>query len=188
MAVPAQTQQPAAPAPASNQSSTAQALLEQLRKHLENELTVQRRLLAIAEQMGPKLMTGDAVAVSALVAQEQEPAREAARLAGIRERLAKALAIVYQLTGEVTLSRILPRAPDGLRAELERLRREVAAVCQRLGRQAERNLVVARQGLALIRDVISSSLGEHAPAIAYDRRGMIGNPIPPRGAVLNIRG
>lgn len=177
---------PAQPQP--NPQATIQALLEQLRKHLEAELAVQRRLLVIAEQMGPKLMAGDAESVSRLVAQEQEPAREAARLAGIRERLARAIGMVFQLTGEVTLSRILPQVPETVRAELDRLRREVAAVCQRLGRQAERNLVVARQGLSLIRDVISSSLGEPTPAIAYDRRGLVGAPTPPRGSVLNIRG
>lgn len=176
------TQQPAVPA------ATAQALLDQLRKHLESELAVHRRLLALAEQMGPRLMAGDARGVSALVAAEAEPAREAVRLRTIRERLAKALAAVFQLEGEVTVSRILHRAPDGLRAELDRLRRETATICQRLGRQAERNMVIARQGLSLIRDILGESLGSQAPVAAYDRHGMAGAPSAPRGSVLNLRG
>lgn len=168
-------------------TATAQALLDQLRKHLENELAVQRKLLAIAEQLGPKLITGDAKGVSALVALESEPAREAARLRSIRERLCKALATVFQLEGEVTLTRLLPRAADGLRGELDRLRRETTTVCQRLARQAERNLVVARQGITLIRDVLGESLGTLAPVSAYDRHGIAGSATSPRGCVLNLR-
>jgi len=175
------------PATAAQPSPAAAAtLLDQLRKHLENELAVQKKLLVIAEQMGPKLMVGDAKAVAAMVA-SQEPSREAARLATIRSRLTQAIATVFQIEGEITVSRILSKAPDALRLELDRLRREVAQVCQRLGRQAERNLVVARQGLSLIREVLGDAMGTRT-ANAYDRRGMIGAPIAQRGAVLNIRG
>lgn len=176
------TTAPAQPSPAATTT-----LLEQLRKHLENELAVQRKLLAIAEQMGPKLMVGDAKAIAVLVAQQEEPSREAARLGTIRSRLAQALAAVFQLDGVPSLSRILPRAPDGLRADLERLRQELVQICNRLGRQAERNLVVARQGLSLIREVLGDAMGAK-PVVAYDRRGLIGTPMAMRGAVVNIRG
>lgn len=176
-----------APPQTSPSPAAATTLLEQLRKHLENELAVQKKLLAIAEQMGPKLMIGDAQAISVLVAQQEEPSREAARLGTIRTRLAQALAAVFQLDGAATLSRILPRAPEGLRAELDRLRHEVAQVCNRLGRQAERNLVVARQGLSLIREVLGDAMGAK-PVVAYDRRGLIGTPAAMRGSVVNIRG
>jgi hypothetical protein len=176
------------PPPAAQPSPAAAAtLLDQLRKHLENELAVQKKLLVIAEQMGPKLMVGDAKAVAAMVASQEEPSREAARLATIRSRLTQAIATVFQIEGEVTVSRILSKAPDALRLELDRLRREVAQVCQRLGRQAERNLVVARQGLSLIREVLGDAMGTRTVS-AYDRRGMIGAPIAQRGSVLNIRG
>jgi len=179
----------ATPAPAQPPQPSAAAistLLDQLRKHLENELAVQRKLLAIAEQMGPKLMVGDSKAITALVVQQEEPSREAARLTTIRGRLAQALATVFQLDGPPTLSRILPRAPESARAELERLRQEIAQVCQRLGRQAERNLVVARQGLSLIREVLGDAVGAK-PSVAYDRRGLVGAPVSNRGAVVNIR-
>jgi len=161
-------------------------LLDQLRKHLENELVVQRKLLVIAEQMSPKLMSGDAKGVAALVAQQDEPAREAARLGSIRARLAQALATVLHLDGEVTLSKVLALAPAAIRSELERLRQEVVQVCQRLGRQSERNLVVTRQGLAMIRDVLGEAMGAK-PMVAYERRGLIGAPSAPRGAVVNFR-
>lgn len=168
-----------------NPAATA-TLLDQLRKHLEHELAVQKRLLAIAEQMSPKLLTGDAAAISTLVAQQEEPSREAARLGTIRSRLIQALATVFRIEGAVTMSEVLQRTPEALRGELDRLRREVAQVCQRLGRQAERNLVVARQGLSLIRDVLGDAMGAK-PVVAYDRRGMVGTPAPDRGAVLNFR-
>lgn len=177
-----------APAPAPAPSPQAAAtLLDQLRRHLESELAVQKRLLAIAEQMGPRLLAGDAAGVSGLVQSQDEPAREAARLGTVRSRLIQALAAVFQLQGEVTMSRVLPKAPEAVRGELDRLRREIADVCQRLGRQAERNLVVARQGLTLIRDVLGDAMGAK-PASAYDRRGMLGAPVAARGTVLNIRG
>lgn len=168
-------------------AAATNTLLEQLRKHLENELAVQKKLLTIAEQMGPKLMVGDSKAIEALVAQQEEPSREAARLSSIRSRLAQALAAVFQLDGVATLSRILPRAPEGLRAELDRLRQEIAQICNRLGRQAERNLAVARQGLSLIREVLNDAVGA-TPSVAYDRRGLVGAPGPTRGSVVNIRG
>ncbi len=161
-------------------------LLDQLRKHLENELAVQKKLLVIAEQMSPRLMSGDAKGVATLVAQQDEPAREAARLGSIRTRLAQALATVLHLEGEVTLSKVLALAPAAVRIELERLRQEVVQVCQRLGRQSERNLVVTRQGLAMIRDVLGEAMGAK-PMVAYDRRGLVGAPMAPRGAVVNIR-
>ncbi len=162
-------------------------LLEQLRKHLENELAVQKKLLVIAEQMSPKLLSGDAKGLAVLVATQEEPAREAARLGTIRLRLAQALAAVFHLEGEVTLSKVLAQAPEVLRRELERLRQEVVQVCQRLGRQSERTLAVTRHGLAMIRDVLSQAMGAQ-PLVAYDRRGLVGTPTPPRGSVLNIRG
>jgi hypothetical protein len=173
---------PTAPSPAA-----ATTLLEQLRKHLENELAVQKKLLAIAEQMSPKLLSGDAKGLAALVATQEEPAREAARLGTIRGRLAQALAAVFHLEGEVTLSKVLAQAPEAVRGELERLRQEVVQVCRRLGRQAERNLAVTRHGLSMIRDVLSQAMGAK-PVVAYDRRGLIGTPTPSRGSVLNIRG
>ena len=167
--------------------AAAATLFEQLRKHLENELAVQQKLLVIAEQMSPKLMTGDAKGLVALVASQEDPAREAARLGTIRSRLAMAIGTVFQIEGEVTLSKVLTRAPEAVRAELERLRQEVVKVCQRLGRQAERTLVVTRQGLSLIRDVLGDVMGAK-PIVAYDRRGLIGAPAPVRGAMINIRG
>ena len=87
----------------------------------------------------------------------------------------------------MTLSSLLPRAAEGLRSELDRLRRETTTVCQRLARQAERNLVAARQGLALIRDVLGESLGSQAPVSAYDRHGLAAYAGTPRGCVLNLR-
>ncbi len=166
--------------------AAAATLLEQLRKHLENELAVQKKLLGIAEQMGPKLMTGDTKGLAALIASQEDPAREAARLGTIRGRLAQAIASIMQIEGEVTLSKVLARAPDTIRSELERLRKDVVQVCQRLGRQSERNLVVTRQGLSLIRDVLSDAMGAK-PTSAYDRRGLIGMPSPVRGAMVNFR-
>lgn len=178
-----------APASASAQPSAAavNTLLEQLRKHLESELAVQRRLLSIAEQMGPKLMAGDAQGISQLVAQQDEPGREAARLGTVRSRLAQALATILQLDGPASLSRILPKAPESIRRDLERLRQEITQVCTRLGRQAERNLVVARQGLSLIREVLGDAVGAK-PVVAYDRRGLMSAPVSTRGSMVNIRG
>ena len=173
--------------PTTPNPAAATTLLDQLRKHLENELAVQKKLLVIAEQMSPRLLAGDARGVAALVAQQDEPAREAARLGSIRSRLAHALAAVFHLDGEVTLSRVLSQVPEAVRHELERLRQEMVQVCQRLGRQSERNLAVTRQGLAMIRDVLNQAMGA-TPMVAYDRRGLVGAPTAPRGAVLNIRG
>ncbi len=174
------------PNPAVAAATTVTTLLDQLRKHLENELAVQQKLLVLAEQMSPKLMSGDAKGVAALVATQEDPAREAARLGSIRQRLANALAAVFKIEGEVTLSKVLQRAPEAVRGELERLRQEVVKICQRLGRQSERNLVIARQGLSMIREVLGDAMGSR-PSVAYDRRGMIGAPMPVRGSVVNFR-
>ncbi|MEK7413906.1 MAG: flagellar export chaperone FlgN [Planctomycetota bacterium] len=176
------------PNPPANQPSaaTVTTLLDQLRKHLESELAAQKRLLTLSEQLAPKLMIGDATAITTIVAQKEDPTREAARLASIRERLVRALAAVFQINGDVNLTALMGKIPQQLRADFERLRAEITHICQRLGRQSERNLVMARQGIGFIRDVLGESFGG-TPERLYDRRGVIGGGSPRRGGVVNIR-
>jgi flagellar biosynthesis/type III secretory pathway chaperone len=168
--------------------SPQQQLLEQLRKHLDAELAVQRRLLTLAEQMTPRLIAGDTKGFQQIAIEEDQPIREAARLAGIRDKLARALAAVFQLTGAPTLSQVVPKAPDPVRGELERLRRELRQVCERLAAVSTRNLALIRQGLALVRDALGSAAGDPSAPSLYDRRGLTGTPVTLRGLMLDLRG
>lgn len=169
---------PPAPAPSD--------LLDLLRRHLEQELAAHRRLLHCAHELAAPLVGGDSAGIARAVAAHEEANREAARLAAQRQRLCQALAQQYRLSGSVTLGALLPHAAAPLRQELERLRDELQSVCQRLTQQSERNLAVARQGLALIREVLGGAAGQQ-PAAAYDRRGFAQAPPPPRGALLDLR-
>jgi hypothetical protein len=177
------------PSPAPISPAAQHQLLDQLRKHLEAELAVQRRLLVLAEQMTPRLIAGDNNGFARLTAEEDAPAREAARLRQIREKLVRALTVVFPISGTPpTLSRLLPLAPEPVRLELERLRRELAQVCSRLSAASARNLALVRQGLALVRDLLGGTMGEVSAPALYDRRGLSGTPIPLRGRVLDLRG
>jgi hypothetical protein len=164
-------------------------MLDQLKKHLDSEIAVQRRLLALEEAMSPRLMSGDVKGFAQLTSEGEEPTREAARLKAVRERIAQALAAVFKLApGEVRLSAVLPHAPDPLRSELESRRQELTRICERLRRITDRNLAVVRQGLTLVRDILGDAFGAPATAPIYDRRGMAGNSLGGGGRMVNVRG
>jgi hypothetical protein len=164
-------------------------LLDQLKKHLDAEIAVQRRLLALEESMSPRLLAGDVQGFARLTAEGEEPTREAARLKAVRERIAQALAAVFKLNpGEVHLSKVLPYAPEHLRAELESRRQELVRICERLRRITDRNLAVVRQGLTLVRDILGEAFGTPAAVPVYDRRGISSSGLTGGGRMLNIRG
>ncbi|MCS6970071.1 MAG: flagellar export chaperone FlgN [Planctomycetota bacterium] len=174
------------PPPAPPAASISAALFEQLRRHLEQELACQQKLLGCAQELGHALTAADAAAITRVLAVHDAANREAATLAAQRTRLCQALASACRLAGELTLSSLLPHAPEALRAPLQRLRADLQQTCLQLQRLSERNLAVARSGLAVLRDAFGDSAGQRATS-AYDRRGLIQAPAAPRGTLLNLR-
>lgn len=149
-----------------------QQLLQQLANHLDAELTVQRKLLPIAEARSLALVSGDHQRLGDLLTQEQEPLDAAGRLRGNREKLQRALATAFALP-QPTLSAVTKLAPPAIAGQIQARGKELAAVAERLRQAHERNGQLARQAISFVRDLLTVMTGSQANApIAYDRRGL----------------
>ncbi len=174
-----------APLPALNA-----VVVQQLTAHLEAEMTVQKQLLALAERKQREIVSGDMVAFNALVEREQSVLTEINRLRQLRDRLVHALAGVLNVRDrDLRLSRVLELSSSPTREALARVRDELTVVMLRLRTVNDRNTLLIRQSLGLLRDVMQSLVGDGSVAAdPYDRRGNGGANVADRGALVNIRG
>lgn len=168
------------------------ALVQQLRDHFDAELTLYRALLGTAERKQRELVAGEMRRFADLLPQEQGTLNDLGRLRQIRERLLKALATVMNAVpagGALpTFSALLAKLPDHLRPDLVRRQNDLRSVAERLKAANERNAVLIRQSLGLVREILAAVLGPEPGAGAYDRRGL-GAAVPaPRGGLVNCAG
>ncbi len=175
---------PAAPA----KPAPGEVLLAHLRDHLDQELAVHRQLLAMAEDKRRAVLAGDGRTLSDLVAREEAPLAEAGRLRQVRDRLLRTAAAMWNLApAALNLGTLADRASQALAAELRRRAHELRGVLERLKAANDRNQVLIRQGLAVVRDLVGALTG--APAAgAYDRRGLNPWAPAPGGSLLDCRG
>ena len=110
------------------------------------------------------------------------------RLRNARERLLKTAQVLLNLQpAELTISGLAARAGEALRAELMRLAHDLKQTLLRLREANDRNQLLIRQGLGVVRDLIGGITGN--PALhAYDRRGLMPGAIGGSGSLLDLRG
>ncbi len=163
-------------------------LCTQLRDHLDAELACYRTLLGLAERKQRDLVAAQVQSFAALVQQEQGALLELGRLRQARDRLTRTIATVLNLVGGFTTTALLERLPDALRNDLSRRRQDLLATAERLRLMNERNALLIRQSLGLVRDILGAVLGPEGGAGAYDRRGLGGGVPTPRGGLVNLAG
>lgn len=162
---------PAAPAVS---SATIAQLFDQLGDHLEAELGLHRRLLALTRAKQRHIVAGDMPAFSSLLQQEQAPMAEMGKLRQRRELILKASVQVLTLRGErPLLAQVVEAAPEPQRSALRRREGELRSVLEELRDANECTMALIRQSLSFVRDLLGTLVGETAgrPANAYDRRG-----------------
>lgn len=165
-----------------------QQALTQLRDHLDQELAVHRRLLTLAEGKQRLVVAADHRGFASLLEEETAIMTEASRLRQVRDRLARAIGILFALKPEdFCLSRLMERAADPLRSELGNRQRELRKVAERLRQVNDRNLLLVRHGLTLVRDILQAVLGG-GDGPAYDQRGLQASVGSPRGGMVDLAG
>jgi flagellar biosynthesis/type III secretory pathway chaperone len=133
----------------------------------------------------------DTASFSAALAKEQPLVAEMNRLRQIRERLLRAIAAAFALRADqLTVSAVATRLGDPLREALTSRARELRSLLARLRQANERNLLLIRSGLALVKDIIHAVVGADAAPAAdgYDRRGLQGASSAPAGRLVNLAG
>jgi flagellar biosynthesis/type III secretory pathway chaperone len=165
-------------------------LFVQLRDHLDLEVALHRRLLGLAEAKQRLIVAGDMQEFSTLLAQEQAPLADMNRLRVARERL---LRLAVQQLGlkpdSMRMSLVVDSSPEGLRPDLRSRQLDLKNLLERLREVNERNMVLIRQSLSFVRDLMHVIVGEppSQPA-AYDRRGIEGGGMRGNGRLVNLLG
>jgi flagellar biosynthesis/type III secretory pathway chaperone len=177
---------PAAPVPA-RAASPADTIAAQLRDHLDAEIAVHRQLLHLAEEKQRVVVAADGAALNALLERERAPLAESVRCRQFRERILRTAASVWNIpAAQTTLSRLCERLPEVLRAEILRRGHELRQLVERLRAVNDRNQVLIRHGLGLVRELVATVTG--APAAgAYDRRGIAPGAGGASGIMLDLR-
>ena len=165
-------------------------LCGQLRDHLDAEVAVHRRLVQLAESKHRQLMAADIPGFQRTLAEEHGTLGESSRLRQSRERLLRGLAALFNLQNvEIRLSVILERVIDPVRSQLAERQRELAGLLERLRSLTERNQVLIRSSLDLVRDIMQAVLGTpNSGSKGYDRRGWTGYQAPGAGNLVNMSG
>ena len=165
-------------------------LCGQLRDHLDAEVAVHRRLVQLAESKHRQLMAADITGFQRTLAEEHGTLGESGRLRQSRERLLRGLAALFNLQNvEIRLSLILERVIDPVRSQLAERQRELASLLERLRSLTERNQVLIRSSLDLVRDIMQAVLGTpNSGSKGYDRRGWTGYQSPGSGNLVNMSG
>lgn len=165
-----------------------QAIVTQLRDHLDAELAAHRHLLSVAERKQHDLVAGDMAGFTRALQDEQTVLGEAGRLRVIRDRLLRAVATVLNVKlPELRLGALLEKLPDALRTELARRQADLLSLLERLRAVNERNQLLIRQGLAFTRELLGAIVGPGENP-AYDRRGLAGGAPTNRGTLVNLAG
>ncbi len=168
-------------------ATPADAIAAQLRDHLDAEITVHRQLLALAEEKQRTVVGADGAALQTLLDRERAPLAESVRCRQVRERILRTAASVWNLPpAQVTLSRLAERLPEVLRGEILRRGHDLRQLAERLRAVNDRNQVLIRHGLSLVRDLVATVTGAPTPG-AYDRRGLAPGGGGASGVMLDLR-
>lgn len=163
-------------------------LFLQLKEHLDNEVRCHRRLLDLAETKQRHIVAGDMQAFSELLRKEQDPLTAMTRLRQIRERILREVADALGLGRDnLRLTQIVERVSGQIRDELRSRITELKTVCERLREVNDSNMVLIRQSLGFVRDILGVLVGE-APVDAYDRSGATAYARSRRGNLVNLAG
>lgn len=163
-------------------------VLMQLRDHLESEVRCHKRLLELAEAKQRQIIAGDMRAFSELLQKEQEPLSIMTRLRQIRERILRDVADAFALGRDsLRLNQVIERCTGILKDELSTRVAELRTVCEKLREINDANLVLIRQSLSFVRDVLSTLVGDTA-SNSYDRRGSEAYARSGRGRLVDLAG
>ena len=165
-----------------------QTVATQLRDHLDHELAIHRRLLTLAEDKQRRIVAHEIPAFTRILEQEQAVITEVGRLRLVRDRLIRAVATVMAIKpDELSLSAILERIDGILRDQLRERQRELRGLLERLRQLNERNLLLIRSGIGLVRDILQTLIG-NGEGRGYDRRGNHGHMTAGAGQLINLAG
>ncbi len=159
---------------------TARGLLDQLRA----EIATLRETACVLESLHDALRSADLERLRALQAPQEE-------LAGRLEAHRQALAVVsdslrarLDTPGPLRLSLLAPHLPSPLARELAAVVEQARQVAGQVDGLNRRNALLARVGLAVLRDSLAGLLGP--PVGHYDLRGR--QVMMPAGRLLETRG
>ncbi len=169
-------------------SADPTTLLNQLKEHLDQEVKCHRRLLDIAEAKQRRIVAGDMPGFSELLKNEQEPLTAMTRLRQLRERQLREVSDVLGLARDnLRLSLIVERVQGQMRDELRVRIAELRTVCEKLREVNDSTMVLIRQSLGFVRDILGVLVGEPT-AHAYDRRGIAARVRTRRGNLVDAAG
>lgn len=159
-----------------------------LREHLDNEVKCHRRLLDLAETKQRHIVVGDMNAFTDLLKREQEPLSTMIRLRQTRERLLREVADIMGINRDgLRLSQILEQVTGHIKEELRTRIADLKSICEKLRDVNDSNMVLIRQSLSFVRDILGVLVGE-SPSDVYDRRGASAYARTSRGNLVNFSG
>jgi len=148
------------------------SILERLESHLQDELKLHRSLLNVAERKRDQIVAGNIPAFSQVLSEEQGLLQRGHDLRRVRDAILQVCAKHFSCPHEqLRLAQVLERAPEPLRSQLAGTRMELRAVLERLREINERNLLLIRQSLSFVQDVLSIIHGSSITALDYDQQG-----------------
>jgi hypothetical protein len=143
--------------------------------HLEREVGLHRRLIALAEAKCAALVANDTARLEDCTQRERSSVSELNALRPVRERLVKGLAQHFGLTGTPALSAVIARLGAGA-AELEARRGELLELAVRLRDLTATNQELLRSGLRVVDGLLGLLVGAGPAVGGYDRRGSVERP------------
>jgi len=162
------------------------SLLERLGEHLKAERVLHQHLLSLAEKKRDEIVAGNIDAFSKALEQEQDILKKGQELGRRRLKLLEACAKGMNCpVSNLRMAQILERAPEPLRSELGGLSHDLRELLQRLRDLNERNLVLIRQSLGFVREVMNIITGEEQQRQDYSRSGVQDSRQSSGGAILS---
>jgi flagellar biosynthesis/type III secretory pathway chaperone len=161
-------------------------LLEALRRHLQEELGLHRQMLSLAEDKRSQIVAGDIKAFSSILEEEQRLLAAGAELRRRRDELLRRIALGRRIPAEqLRLKQLLERTPEPLRGQLSGLQSDLVGLLSRLREVNERNMLLIRQSLSFVHDLMNIVLGGRTDE-DYDRQGRQG-PMKGRGGLADFQ-
>lgn len=139
--------------------------------HLDREIALHRRLLAIVDAKRTALVANDTAGLREQSDREGSAVSELQALRPVRERLVCGLAQHLGVTGKPSLSAVIAKLGDQA-ASLEARRCELADLARTLQERSETNQELLRSGLRVVEGLMGILVGSQPAAGGYDRRGM----------------
>lgn len=146
-------------------------LLDHLGQHLDQELKLHQQLIDIASNKRDEIVRGNVAELTKLIEREQVCLKLGNRLRQEREELVQAFAAALgEQPDHLRMAQILERAPEPLRSQLKGKQTDLRSVLLHLREINDRNMVLIRQSLGFVRDLLGM-IGNQQNAHGYDQRG-----------------